>query len=116
MFTQLPHSSSPIKNNNYSCLLSADSFLNCKQITYVSKTGLLGGSIRVVSQDEYEANTGLPPYVSCVTFTGEALEVEVLVLHSQHLALTWLPTLVALDQGLLGRVVVCVLRMSHCKR
>lgn len=50
------------------------------------------------------------------TFTGEALEVEVLVLHPQHLALTWLPTLVALNQGLVCGVVVCVLRMSHCKR
>lgn len=38
-----------------------------------------------------------------------------LVLHSQHLAFTWLSTLVALDQGLLGGVVLCVLRMSHCK-
>lgn len=50
------------------------------------------------------------------TFTGEALEVEVLVLHPQHLALTWLPALVALNQGLLCGVVVCVLRMSHCKK
>lgn len=50
------------------------------------------------------------------TFTGEALEVKVLVLHAEHLALTWLPTLVALNQGLLCGVVVCVLRMSHCKR
>lgn len=50
------------------------------------------------------------------TFAGEALEVEVLVLHPQHLALTWLPTLVALNQGLLCGVVLCVLRMSHCKR
>lgn len=39
-----------------------------------------------------------------------------LVLHSQHLAFTWLSTLVALDQGLIAGVVVCVLRMSHCKR
>lgn len=39
-----------------------------------------------------------------------------LVLHSQHLAFTWLSTLVALDQGLLTGMVVCVLRMSHCKR
>lgn len=50
------------------------------------------------------------------TFTGEALEVEVLVLHPQHLALTWLPALVALNQGLVCGVVVCVLCMSHCKR
>lgn len=50
------------------------------------------------------------------TFTGEALEVKVLVLHPQYLTLTWLPTLVALNQGLLCGVVVCVLRMSHCKR
>lgn len=50
------------------------------------------------------------------TFTGEALEVEVLVLNSQNLALTWLPTLVALNQGLLCGVVVCVLCMSHWKR
>lgn len=38
-----------------------------------------------------------------------------LVLHSQHFAFTWLSTLVALDQWLLTGVVVCVLRMSHCK-
>lgn len=42
--------------------------------------------------------------------------MEVLVLHSQHLTLTCLSTLVALDQGLLCGVVVCVLRMSHCER
>lgn len=61
----------------------------------------------------------LSPSIVCVvycTFTGEALEVEVFVLHPQHLALTWLPALVALDQGLLCGVVVCVLRMSHCNR
>lgn len=50
------------------------------------------------------------------TFTGEALEVEVLVLHSEHLTLAWLPTLVTLNQRLLCGGVVCVLRMSHCKR
>lgn len=49
------------------------------------------------------------------TFAGEALEVEVLVLHPQHLPFTWLLALVALDQGLLCGVVACVLRMSHCK-
>lgn len=50
------------------------------------------------------------------TFAGEALKVEVLILHPQHLALTWLPTLVALDQGLICGVMLCVLRMGHCKR
>lgn len=47
------------------------------------------------------------------TFAGEALKVEVLALHPQHLPFTWLLTLVALDQGLLCGLVVCVLRMSH---
>lgn len=51
---------------------------------------------------------------SCRTFTGEALQMEVLVLHPQHLPLAWLPTLVALDERFLFGVMVCVLRMSHC--
>lgn len=51
--------------------------------------------------------------VTATHFTGEALEVKVLVLHPQHFAFTWLPALVALNQGLLCGVVVCVLRMSH---
>lgn len=35
--------------------------------------------------------------VTATYFTCEALEVKVLVLHPEHLALTWLPTLVALN-------------------
>lgn len=50
------------------------------------------------------------------TFTGETLQVKVLVLHPEDLALTWLPALVALNQGLLRGVVVRVLGMSHCMR
>ena len=50
------------------------------------------------------------------TFAGEALEVEVLALHPQHLPFTWLLALVARDQGLLGGVVLGVLRMSHWKQ
>lgn len=50
------------------------------------------------------------------TFTGETLQVKVFVLHPEDLAFTWLPALVALNQGLLAGVVVCVLGMRHCSR
>lgn len=41
--------------------------------------------------------------------------MKVFVLNPQHLALAWLPALIALDQGLLRGVVLRILRMSHCK-
>lgn len=51
--------------------------------------------------------------VTSLTFAGEALDMEVFVLHPEHLALTCLSTLVALDGGLL-RPVVGFMRMAHC--
>lgn len=55
------------------------------------------------------------------TFTGEALDVEVPVLHAQYLSLAWLSALVALDQRLLCGVALVVLMvgllgMGHCQR
>lgn len=50
------------------------------------------------------------------TFTGETLQVEVLVLHPEDLAPTWLLTLVAVNQGLLCGGLVCVLSVSHYQR
>lgn len=48
------------------------------------------------------------------TFAGEAFDVEVSGLNSEHFTFTGLPTFVAVDDWLL-RGVVGLLRMGHCK-
>lgn len=50
-----------------------------------------------------------------LTFAGEALDVEMLALHTQHLTLAWFPAFVTLDDQFLWGPVG-FLRMGHCGR